>query len=133
MAIARRKAGTVVRCPTCDGQVVVPNLDAGPDLPARGGGKANVFERSDFDDLFQNPEPLPAPHQPPGFAFEPAPGPAPPAAGGFDVESPMMVNPRRGRKRGFTLSTGCAVLLFLVVAALLGGAFYAGMLVGQGN
>jgi hypothetical protein len=53
MGIARRKAGTVVTCPTCSGQVVVPapepsTAQAGssdPDKPA-------LFEHQDFDQIF---------------------------------------------------------------------------------
>ena len=58
LGIARRKVGTVVRCPTCAGQVVVPDrdaedLDKGNDQP-----EPPLFERQDFDDLFN------APHRP---------------------------------------------------------------------
>src|SRR3954465_401172 len=51
MGIARRKAGTTVRCPTCSSQVVVPQRDdegtdrAGPNEVA----EAPLFERNDFD------------------------------------------------------------------------------------
>jgi DNA-directed RNA polymerase subunit RPC12/RpoP len=68
MGIARRKAGTTVRCPTCSSQVVVPQRDdEGTD---RAGGEvpeAPLFERNDFDRIFQEaaaagnrpPPPLP--------------------------------------------------------------------------
>src|SRR2546421_3288305 len=40
MGIARRKAGTVVRCPTCSGQVVVPDPGTAAEAgPATGPGK----------------------------------------------------------------------------------------------
>src|SRR5262249_36866043 len=71
LGIARRKSGTVVRCPTCAGQVVVPQQDA-PDLaPGTGEGPAAqgtdgspaapeadfprpaLFEQSDFDDVLK--------------------------------------------------------------------------------
>src|SRR5256714_11793322 len=69
LGIARRKAGTVVRCPTCAGQVVVPPSDvpdppemaaAPPPAPTRAPTPAPapapareppVFERNDFDEL----------------------------------------------------------------------------------
>src|SRR5436309_12539032 len=52
MGIARRKAGTVVRCPTCSGQVVVPDPGTAAETGA-GSGQANqLFEGSDFDQLF---------------------------------------------------------------------------------
>src|SRR5205809_498022 len=66
MGIARRKSGTVVRCPTCSGQVVVPNPDPNdPDEPEpikeepkkRGAPQPNadpnLFERSDFDEVLR--------------------------------------------------------------------------------
>jgi hypothetical protein len=70
LGIARRKAGQVVRCPTCAGQVVVPTSEevehaaAGGESQAASGpdGDAPVFERSDFDQIFNIPsEPQAAP------------------------------------------------------------------------
>lgn len=53
LGIAHRKAGTVVRCPTCAGQVVVPNSDtAGASPNDSSPGEPFVFEQSDFDQLF---------------------------------------------------------------------------------
>src|SRR5204863_3328000 len=56
MGIARRKAGNVVRCPTCAGQVVVPQTDlaaAAGALKPSNGAEQPLFERSDFDELFK--------------------------------------------------------------------------------
>lgn len=50
LGIARRKAGTVVRCPTCSGQVVVPTVDESKNKAVDADGLP-VFERSDFEDL----------------------------------------------------------------------------------
>jgi len=51
LGIARRKAGTVVRCPTCAGQLVVPNVDT-DETEAQGGEEGPlVFERNDFEEL----------------------------------------------------------------------------------
>src|ERR1700740_1488083 len=63
MAIARRKAGTVVRCPTCAGQVVVPNAEAEEPERQPGENEQLVFERSDFDDLLNRDEPIAVPPQ----------------------------------------------------------------------
>jgi hypothetical protein len=60
MGIARRKAGTVVRCPSCSGQVVVPNPTADvTEKPHEGAsprpaGAPELFERSNFDELFDD-------------------------------------------------------------------------------
>jgi hypothetical protein len=51
LGIARRKAGTVVRCPTCAGQVVVPSIDSDETEAPGVSEEPLVFERSDFDDL----------------------------------------------------------------------------------
>src|SRR6478672_11236141 len=90
LGISRRKAGTVVRCTTCEGQLIVPNPDdpaatelAGggdhglpgePPLPASGGG---LFEQSDFDAVL---EPVGAAAKPAAVASPPAPPPGSPAA-----------------------------------------------------
>jgi hypothetical protein len=51
LGIGRRKAGTVVRCPTCANQVVVPGPNSSsPDRTVEDGGK--ILERSDFDEIF---------------------------------------------------------------------------------
>ena len=62
LGISRRKAGTVVRCPTCAGQVVVPTVDGGEEKGEQEGSAA-LFERNDFEDLFT--EPAVAPEDPP--------------------------------------------------------------------
>src|SRR5258708_573805 len=55
MGIARRKAGTVVSCPMCHGQVVVPTPQTPAEADDEPGG--NVFERQDFDAGMLNPQP----------------------------------------------------------------------------
>src|SRR5260370_37028189 len=53
LGIAKRKVGTVVRCPTCAGQVVVPDRDA--EGLGDEASEQPLFERNDFDDLFSLP------------------------------------------------------------------------------
>jgi phage FluMu protein Com len=60
LGIARRKAGSVVRCPTCAGHVVVPNLPADETEGSDKNGNQSIFERSDFDDLLNPQGPQPA-------------------------------------------------------------------------
>src|SRR5436305_506726 len=60
MGIARRKAGNVVRCPTCAGQVIVPTPGAAePDEPNPAATRpqaAPLFEHGDFEqDILQPP------------------------------------------------------------------------------
>lgn len=60
MGISRRKAGTVVRCPSCSGQVVVPNpaseLTEKPhEAPSpKPAPQPHLFERSNFEELFDD-------------------------------------------------------------------------------
>src|SRR5438105_15398894 len=54
MGIARRKAGSVVNCPTCHGQVMVPMpapepAVPPPDPPTAKTPEKNPFEQQDFD------------------------------------------------------------------------------------
>src|SRR5437764_15144867 len=92
MGIARRKAGTVVRCPTCAGQVVVPNTDTEgePDGTARQPAPAEppLFERSDFDEVFDAPK-KPAPR--PMAAPRPPVPAAPAGAWGTQAEPELDV------------------------------------------
>src|SRR5438132_6458859 len=66
LGIARRKAGTVVRCPTCAGQVVVPTVETNEPEGRPGEEKQLIFERSDFDELLNQDgtEPSPAGKKP---------------------------------------------------------------------
>ncbi|MCI0465363.1 MAG: hypothetical protein L0Z62_51235 [Gemmataceae bacterium] len=148
MGIARRKAGTVVRCPTCSGQVVVPTPegsaaspgDAGQPQPDAGGPA--LFERSDFEqDVFGGQAAAnstagrggfaPVPQQP---APLPAPAPAPPPAA-FNVEQAAVRGATFAGPQppppGIVLSPTKATVLAVFVVVLIGIAFFAGMLVGR--
>src|SRR4051794_30853999 len=91
MGIARRKSGTVVRCPNCAGQVVVPRPDGaavdepGEAKPAHPGQP--FFEDNDFDEALSaaapNQRPLPPPHEPDSPS---RPIPAPPTFQGSSAE-----------------------------------------------
>jgi hypothetical protein len=138
MGIARRKAGTVIRCPNCAGQVIVPNPEPGaeelpaPQAPAPQPAlkeNAPLFEGSDFDKLFgtgetgaaafePNPYPNPAP------ILQPKVQPNP--QGGFDVEAMASPGP------GIFLTPGKLTVVCVILVFLLGAAFLVGFLVGQG-
>ncbi len=160
LGIARRKAGTVVRCPTCAGQVVVPASDAADAADDPGpAGDQPVFERSDFDDLFNNPKPATEAGDPPtagapaprkqttgaaaGTAAPPAGAPVPDEAWGThadpDVEVEPLGIPSGGAPAipslqgapGIVLSPTKATILTVVVVIGLAVAFAAGLLVGR--
>jgi hypothetical protein len=105
MGIARRKAGTVVRCPTCSGQVVVPSPEneasapsgpgpgpvksgSSPAAPAKPG--ADLFEESDFDELLRPGGPMaPVATVPAGAA------PGGPLSGAWGTHAEQLLNEER--------------------------------------
>jgi hypothetical protein len=147
LGIARRKAGTVVRCPTCAGQVVVPTVEAGGDKPQDDGGEAQpqpLFERSDFDDLFLNPAAAQAGDPRTGTGGEAAAPAAAPPAGAWGTHAdvdPLQLDVPRARvpgaeplarqPPGIVLSPARATLLTVLGVVALAIAFGAGLLVGR--
>jgi hypothetical protein len=80
MGIARRKSGTVVRCPTCAGQVVVPQSDTEPGPKPGSDADEPIFERSEFAQLLSETEGKP---QGAAVATGRAPGSADPPVGAW--------------------------------------------------
>jgi phage FluMu protein Com len=148
LGIARRKAGTVVRCPTCAGRVVVPTVESDePDQPDDESSPL-VFERSDFEEIL-GPQgksaaipqketvltpsdvvvAVPSEHPPPGAWGTHAEPP-------FDVEriNPQPASMTSGellaQPAGVYLSSAKLKLLAAAAVAALALAFGAGLLVG---
>jgi hypothetical protein len=139
MGIARRKAGTVVRCPNCAGQVIVPATDA----EGTGTGKAvlpspegvePLFERNDFEEALHSVSgPKPAAAAP---ANAPAPQPVPKAkegGGRYEVEQLDFSSrlPAPSEPPGICLSPAMATLLSVALVIALALAFTAGLVVGR--
>jgi DNA-directed RNA polymerase subunit RPC12/RpoP len=140
LGISRRKAGTVVRCPTCAGQVVVPAAAADEkddDQPER----PLVFERDNFDQLLNQNEssPIALPKQEParGEPQFPVAAPSAEVGEGTDESSRSVMArpaPIRGNKSdasawpvlgrsktiGVGLLAGISLLLAFGVGVLLG-------------
>ncbi len=126
MGIARRKAGTVVSCPKCNGQVVVPTPegDDGHDPePERGAGA--VFEESDFEKMFHSEAAAPQVLSPPA----PQSGPHLPT---IKQEFEAVPLPGMG-PRGVLFTPGMLTLLCVFVVILMGMAFFLGLLLGRSN
>lgn len=140
LGIARRKAGTVVRCPNCSGQVVVPTLeeaglaDNGGTHPAPGG---QLFEGNEIDRMLEGaagdqPSALDIPAPPP-----PSPGgapaavaPLPPAAMPAPVAPAPPLPPVAATGTGIWLSPSKATLLSVLAVIGLAVAFGLGLLLG---
>jgi hypothetical protein len=131
LGIARRKAGTVVRCPGCSGQVVVPSLEeAGlAEKPApKPGAAASPFEGNDIDKMLEGA----AGEQP--SVIQPGPGPvfASQAAGGPTAVRPTgSVGPSAmPQPGGIVLSQNKATLISVAVVIGLAVMFGLGLIVG---
>jgi DNA-directed RNA polymerase subunit RPC12/RpoP len=133
LGISRRKAGTIVRCPTCSGQVVVPSVESVP-----AAVQQPVFERSDFEELFgdtggngsravESSPPAPMPAAPPAGSWGTHAEPA------FDVEKldPSTQHKVLTPSAGFVLSPTLATILAVLGILALGVAFAAGVVVGK--
>jgi hypothetical protein len=134
LGIARRKAGTVVRCPGCSGQVVVPSLeeaglvDKGPARPSPG-----AFEGNDIDKMLEGTEQpsviQPHPGQGPVLASQYAGGGAPPAP------MPGAAGPQAPAGAGIWLSPAKATFLsvgaVIALAVAFGGGLFVGLLLGK--
>lgn len=143
MGIARRKSGTVVRCPTCSGQVVVPDPDvpaqgAPVEKPAPGAPRQGLFERSDFDQVFDGSGERPAAT----VSGPEASAPAPAGAWGthaepaldverFDPGGPFIPPPPLAPRSGIVLTSGQLTMLTVGAVLLLAAVFGAGVLVGR--
>jgi len=141
LGIARRKAGSTVRCPSCQKDVLVPaqaEASASAPPPPEPGGPA-LFERDDFDDLLQGgmsmggvPARGSAVQAPPPPA---RPQPMPPAVPVVQMEAQPWPAPAAPAARpapppGIYLTPGRATVLVVVAILLLALAFASGLIVG---
>jgi hypothetical protein len=152
MGIARRKAGTVVRCPKCAGQVVVPQPESyeedrpegsrqavanTPGQVQAGTAGAALFEHHDFAKVFQEaPAAGPQVLHPPTFHNPPAANPRPAENAGLPQYEAIPLNPvkgmpLKGTARGVFLTSGVLAVLSALVVILMGMAFFLGLLLGR--
>jgi hypothetical protein len=141
LGIARRKAGNIVRCTSCQGQLIVPEPPPGePDEPsgtapgngtdggtAAGTADQPLFERNDFADLLQGFRE----NSPSAVAVEPsvtAPPPAAPAAFSFSSDEPAVKKP--AAEAGVLLTRGRLTALCVGIALAVGLAFAGGLWLG---
>jgi DNA-directed RNA polymerase subunit RPC12/RpoP len=128
MGIGRRKAGTIVRCPRCAGEVIVPAAQPVP-AGSEPAGVNPIFEREDFGrDLGAA---TPAPDRPPA-----APLPPPAYLSGGDGESndPEAISEpaHRGLRRpGIFLPMPILILSVGLLLGIIAVMFALGFLVGR--
>src|SRR5262245_2200712 len=138
LGISRRKAGTIVRCTSCEGQLIVPDPNEGTTEPAPKGpeiqptavreepaaAKPDIFEQGDFDALLEpytsgSAAAVASPPKPPSSrSREAAPSPAP--SGLSPITQPA----------GLLLSRRQLTIISVVVVLVLGLAFAGGLLLG---
>jgi DNA-directed RNA polymerase subunit RPC12/RpoP len=142
MGIARRKAGMVVRCPNCTGQIIVPRPESGAedDEPAESKpaqtDRPPFFEQVDIDEALAGGGKRAAAPLDPESAAHPIPiapsyeEPAEPTAvvRQFDFPSGL---PSPGAPTGIFLSPTRATILSVIFVIALAIAFAAGLFVGR--
>jgi len=138
-----------VRCPTCAGQVIVPNVETEETETAASERDRLIFERNDFDELLnsadqevvalpKNEGVLTSGDAPVAAPSAPVP---PPGAWGthaepaYDVErlnptSGLIAAQKKSGSAGIHLSPWKATVLAIVVIVLLALAFGGGLLLG---
>src|SRR5262245_38853510 len=112
MGISHRKAGTVVRCPKCAGEIIVPAPD----------GAAPAPEELDQAAATQGATEQPAAHDP-----IPPPQPELPPA---DLPA-MLLPPPPPQRPGLFLSKGTLVVSLAVIVLLLVLVFFLGLIIGR--
>lgn len=140
LGIARRKANTVVRCPGCGGQLVVPEPNASnstedaPGSPEPAAGGPALFERDDIDDLLRQKAPV--------QSISTRHSPVPPAVSTegtvSSLEGPAVVPQPQPRpamapatpQTGIVLSPMTATILSVVIVLAVSLAFAAGLFTG---
>jgi DNA-directed RNA polymerase subunit RPC12/RpoP len=122
MGIASRKAGTVVRCPKCAGEIIVPSPESPepPPGPTEQAAGPQVFEDLKFDQFINPP------------ANGSAGPPAESAPVAVDMPPPAMTAPILPPKRlGLFLPLGMLIVSMLVVILLLILVFILGLIIGK--
>jgi hypothetical protein len=132
MGIATRKSGTVVRCPRCAGEVIVPAL---PETqPATAPGRLQLLEADDFGREFADvqplPEPEPAAHMPlpPPYSHAPLPDAAPRAA--LPTSDSAQI-PRSVSRTGIFLTPSMLVGIGVLLLGTIAVTFLLGFLLGR--
>lgn len=159
MGIAKRKAGQVVTCPKCTGQVVVPTPDPAMEEEERNAGNpAAAFEEDDevqkLLEFVEKTKPAPMANPPagrklpaaapqpvlqfPAAASAPAPRPLPQPVVGSTYPADIDVVPLTSGvlpplvpARGVYFTTGVLTILLVLVGLLIGLAFFLGFLLGR--
>lgn len=133
LGIARRKAGKIVACTNCSGQLIVPDPVDVPeaagdsdrsDADAGTEGPARVFEQSDFDAVLESASPAPS-----AVARAPAP-PRPKSMTAPPLLQPPTM-PMHDLAGKFVVSRALVTLFAGLSVALIGLSFAAGLLVGM--
>ena len=130
MGIARRKAGAIVRCPRCAGEVIVPATEDG--AAVNGAGPLNdLLESEEFDKALADVHPIPddlaipLPAAPYDHVPRTAPD-APPKPGRADPSMSCDV-----RRSGVFLPTSMLVVAVALLVATLAVMFGLGCIVGR--
>jgi len=128
MGIGRRKAGTIVRCPRCAGEVIVPAAQAVPS--AAGPGVNPLFEQDDFAQELAELQPIP---EKPGNPPQSQNADSHPPTGQLESNDPEVISePASGlRRSGLFLPTPIVIVAVGLLLGVLGIVFWLGFALGR--
>jgi hypothetical protein len=125
MGISSRKAGTVVRCPKCAGEIIVPMPEGmQPPEPADQPAGPQAFEDPAFEQMLN--EPVQAPDVPNESPTETAPV-TPPVTS--SATPPFAAAPPK--RVGIFLPLGMLIVCLVIVVLLLIMMFVLGLIIGR--
>jgi hypothetical protein len=138
MKIGSRKTGSVVTCPKCANQIVVPTPEEGArrndgSAPSGGGG-VGLFDQGDFDKVLSEEAAAPQMIQPHTLRDGPgALGARPGSSVGLDEYEAIPLGPPKKLSRGIYFTAAVLTVLSVLVLVALGMAFLLGFLVGRSS
>src|SRR2546423_5150399 len=137
MGMARRKAGTIVRCPKCAGEVIVPALPEPQAANGPGRLDRQLLEADDFGkefaDLDSVPEALPNPLPPPPYGHDAPPQNQPAAGAPARADTPTADTSMSGSvtRAGVYLNVPMLISAGVGLLALIGVTFLLGFFLGR--
>ncbi|MBI2805101.1 MAG: hypothetical protein HYX68_08985 [Planctomycetes bacterium] len=128
MGISRRKAGTVVRCPKCAGEIIVPGGEEPepPESPAEQQAGPQAFDDPNIGQVFEQSASVETP-----AVADFTPRQAPIAAMPPETAPPSLESPPPPKRAGLFIPMGMLVVSLGVIVLLLILMFVIGLIIGR--
>jgi hypothetical protein len=124
MGIATRKAGQVVKCPKCAGEIIVPVPDGMEPAAPEPAPPMAAFEDKAFEQLMNEPAVAPDVANATATVATPEPNPA-------DFVPPPAPTPEPRKRLGIFLPLGMLFVSLIVIVLLMVLMFVLGLIIGR--